>query len=148
MKNHLISCPIFAKELEAVLPALTGEPLVTFMDYTVHISPQAMEQELGQAIAAARKEGATISLLVGRECKALQPIADIAGACCGSLSRGHNCLEIILGRDRAIQLQENRTTIMTPAWIRMINNSIADGHWSVEDARLNFGWYDKIILSN
>ena len=146
MKNHLISCPIFAKELEAVLPEIAGGPTVKFMDYTVHLDPQAMEDQLGKSIEAAGVEGAAITLLVGQECKALQPIGQIAKACHGSLPTGHNCLEIILGRERARKLQENRTTIMTPAWIRMINNSIADGHWTVEDTRLNFGWYDKIIL--
>ena len=35
---------------------------------------------------------------------------------------------------------------MTPAWIDMITNSIADGHWTVEDARINLGRYDRIIL--
>jgi hypothetical protein len=28
----------------------------------------------------------------------------------------------------------------------MINQSIADGFWTVEDARLNLGWYDRILL--
>ncbi|HIJ79616.1 MAG: DUF1638 domain-containing protein [Desulfobulbaceae bacterium] len=146
MKNHLITCPIFARELEAVLPELGGGPLVKLMDYTVHISPQVMAAELGLAVATARDEGAGVSLLVGRECECLQPIGELADGCAGSLPRGKNCIEILLGRKPAEKLQENRTTIITPAWIRMINNSIADGHWTVEDARLNFGWYDKIIL--
>lgn len=35
---------------------------------------------------------------------------------------------------------------MIPAWNNMINNFIADGHWTVEDARINLGCYDRIIL--
>ena len=35
---------------------------------------------------------------------------------------------------------------MTPSWIRMINQSIADGQWSVTDARVNLGWYNKILI--
>jgi len=51
-----------------------------------------------------------------------------------------------LGQERARALQENRTTIMTPGWIEMFNKSIAEGFWTVEDARINLGWYDKILL--
>jgi hypothetical protein len=116
------------------------------MDYTIHNSAETMEDELSKSIETAREDGAAISLLVGQECKAQQPISHIADSCCGSLPPGHNCIEIILGRDRAKDLQENRTTIMTPAWIKMIKNSIADGFWTVEDARINLGWYDKILL--
>ena len=35
---------------------------------------------------------------------------------------------------------------MTPAWIRMITQSIQDGNWSITDARINLGWYDKILI--
>ena len=146
MKHHLISCPVFAKELEAVLAEIAAKPTVHLMDYTIHNSSQTMENELSKSIKIAREDGGAISLLVGQECKALQPISNIAATCCGSLPDGHNCIEIILGRDRAKDLQDNRTTIMTPAWIRMINNSIADGYWTVEDARINLGWYNQILL--
>ena len=105
-----------------------------------------MEEELARCIASAREEEATISILVGRECQALQPLSTIADNCCGSLPKGHNCIEIILGREKARELQENRSTVMTPAWIEMINNSIAAGHWTVEDARINLGRYDRILL--
>ena len=35
---------------------------------------------------------------------------------------------------------------MTTAWIEMIYKSIADGYWTVDDARINLGRYDRIIL--
>lgn len=145
-KQHLIACPIFARELAAVLGQAGAGATVHFLDYMVHNRPETMERELARAISSARADGAAISLLVGRECQALQPLAAIAGACGGVLPEGHNCLEIILGRERARALQENRTTVMTPAWIEMINKSIADHFWTVADARINLGWYDKILL--
>jgi hypothetical protein len=105
-----------------------------------------MTAELAKAVKKARADGGAISFLVGRECRAHRPIGELAAACGGQLPDGHNCLEIILGRDRVRKLRENRTTLMTPAWIKMITNSIADGHWTVEDARLNLGRYDRILL--
>lgn len=35
---------------------------------------------------------------------------------------------------------------MTPGWIEMITNLVADDRWTVEDARLSLGWYDRILL--
>ncbi len=145
-KHHLIACPIFAKELAAVLPEIAAEATVQLMDYRVHNSAKVMEKELARCIETAGAEGAAISLLVGQECQAQQPLRDIADHCGALLPAGHNCLEIILGRDKARTLADKRTTIMTPAWIDMINNSISDGFWTVEDARINLGRYDRIIL--
>ena len=145
-KRHLITCPIFAKELAAVLSEIIPAPSVQLMDYRVHHRAKIMEKELARGIEVAEGEGAAISILVGRKCEALQPLSDIAASCGALLAEGHNCIDIILGRERARELQGNRSTVMTPAWIEMINNSIADGYWTVEDARINLGRYDRIIL--
>jgi hypothetical protein len=53
---------------------------------------------------------------------------------------------MLIGTEFANTLQENRTSLMTPAWISMINQSIKDGQWTVTDARLALGWYNKILL--
>lgn len=145
-KHHLITCPIFAKELAAVLSQTTAAPIVKLLDYRVHFSAEIMAKEAAKGVATAGEEGAAISFLVGRECESLQPLSDISGSCGGLLPDGLNCIEIILGREKARELQENRSTVMTPAWIEMITNSIADGHWTVEDVRINLGMYDRIIL--
>ena len=146
MKHHLISCPVFAKELAAILAQLSLDPALHLMNYKVHLSSRDMEQELDRAILAGRDVGGAISLLVGQECQAQQPISHIAENCKGRLPAERNCIDIFLGHERALALQENRTTIMTPGWIEMFNKSIAEGFWTVEDARINLGWYDKILL--
>lgn len=146
MKHHLISCPIFAKELAAVLAELSLDPAVHLMNYQVHLSSRDMEQELARSIQAPRDGGAAIALLVGQECQAQQPISHIAENCRGKVPAERNCIDIFLGQERARVLQKNRTTIMTPGWIEMFKQSIAEGFWTVEDARINLGWYDKILL--
>ena len=145
-KHHLISCPIFTKELAAVLSQNMPRTIVKLLDYRVHFSAEVMAQEVAKNVAMAEGEEADISFLVGRECESLQPLSSIADGCGGMLPDGLNCIEMILGRGKALELQENRSTVMTPAWIEMITNSIADGHWSVDDARINLGHYDRIIL--
>ena len=116
MKHHLIYCPIFAKELAAVLPELSADPALHLMNYKVHLSSRDMEQELARFIQVARQDGGAISLLVGQECQAQQPIGHIAERCCGTLPSEQNCIDIFLGQERARDLQKNRTTIMTPGW--------------------------------
>ena len=145
-KHHLVTCPIFAKELAVVLAEISASPRVKLMDYRVHLSAKVMEKEVAKSVETAGAEGAAISFLVGRECEALQPLSDIAASCGALLPEGHNCIDIILGREIAKKLQGNRSTVMTTAWIEMIYKSIADGYWTVDDARINLGRYDRIIL--
>jgi len=145
-KHHLITCPIFAKELAAVLSESETAPTVQLMDYRVHFNAEVMAREAARGVRAAEEEGAGISFLVGRECESLQPLSEIAESCGGRLADGLNCIELFLGREKARALQENRSTVMTPAWIEMITRSIAEGHWTVDDARINMGRYDRIIL--
>lgn len=145
-KHHLIACPIFAKELAAVLGEGNQQPAIQFMDERVHFRPEVMRQEVDKGIATAMAKGASCALLVGRECECSKPITEITEGLNARLPEGMNCIEIILGKERAKELQENRTTVMTPAWMEMIANSIKNRHWTVEDARINLGHYDRIII--
>ena len=146
MSQHIIACPVLAKELQAVLTTLGLTPEVHLMNYHVHINPDSMEEELKNNISKIDKTTESISLLVGKHCNARQPISTIAQQNNASLPNKRNCIELILGKDKCKELQQNRTAIMTPGWITMMNQSIMDGHWKVEDARLNLGWYDQILL--
>lgn len=146
MKHHLISCPIFAKELDVVLSEISNTPDVHLMDYSIHIRAESMQKELSEAIKTAQEKGAAITLLVGQDCQAQQPINHIANSCCGVVPQELNCIEMLLGQEKAKELQANRTSVMTPAWFEMIKSSIDQGLWTVEDARINLGWYDQILL--
>jgi hypothetical protein len=143
---HIIACPVLAQELQAVLKDLPQFPQVHLMDYSIHINPDMMEDELRKNIAEIDRSTDRISLLVGTHCNSRQPITDIARECDARMPPQANCIELILGIEKNNELQQNRTTIMTPGWIAMMNQSIRDGQWRVEDARMNLGWYDRILL--
>ncbi len=142
----LVACPIFRRELESVLEELGSTPTINYMDYTVHSTPLRMEKELQDNAAKVAGTGKELRFLVGRQCKAKRDIEDIVKDCSGKIPQEKNCIEMLIGEELAEKLQKNRTSLMTPAWIRMINQSIADGNWSVTDARLNLGWYNKILI--
>ncbi len=144
-KKHLIYCPVFKNELQAVLPR--AENLTCHaLDYDVHHHPGSMLTQLNEAIGDSQKKGCEFSLLVGKDCECTIPIGTLADENNGRLPDHMNCFEIFLGRKKTLELQQNRTVLMTPGWIEMITNLVADGRWTVEDARLSLGWYDRILL--
>jgi len=142
----LISCPIFQKELESVLQELGLAPTIKYMHYTIHNNPLTMEEQLVEKVADAEKTTKNVRFLVGKHCKGKRDIAEVVEGCNGKIPQARNCIDMLIGRELTKELQKNRTSLMTPAWIRMINQSIADGEWSVTDARVNLGWYNKILI--
>ncbi len=145
MTHHIIACPVFELELQAIMKQLSA-PEIHLMDYSVHINPNTMEKELQDNINAIENSADKMSILVGSQCEARQPITTIASQHKACLPTAHNCIEMILGKQKTDELQQNRTIIMTPGWITMIQQSIRDGNWRVEDARINLGWYDQILM--
>lgn len=145
-ETTLIACPIFAKELESTLATLKLTPLIDYMHYTIHNNPLTMDEELQEGIDKAVQTNNSVRFLLGSHCKGQRSRKEIVENCGGKIPQAKNCIDILIGHDRAKELQQDRTSLMTPAWIRMINRSIADGQWTVTDARLNLGWYNKILI--
>ncbi|HID02160.1 MAG TPA: DUF1638 domain-containing protein, partial [Desulfobacterales bacterium] len=94
----------------------------------------------------ATNTGTEARFLVGKHCKGIRDITEIVQECGGKIPQTRNCIDMLVGTELADKLQKNRTSLMTPGWIKMINQSIQDGNWSVTDARLSLGWYNKILI--
>ena len=144
--TSLIACPIFRKELESVLAELNLSPRINYMHYTIHNNPLKMEEQLQEGVDKASRAGGEVRFLVGKHCKGKRDITEVVDDCGGKIPQARNCIDMLIGDELAKSLQKNRTSLMTPAWIRMINQSIQDGQWSITDARLNLGWYNKILI--
>jgi hypothetical protein len=56
-----------------------------------------------------------------------------------------NCIEAFCGED-AKKLEENRTMIMTPGWVRAWPRIMEALGWDEVDTRINLGRYDSILL--
>ncbi len=141
----LIACPIFEDELKEVLPS-DSEFTIHMMDPVVHSNPKLMKDELTSAIAEVNNININICLMVGCECDCDTGIKEIAKDAKAKHPSGKNCIEIILGPEKAKELQNDRTIIFTQGWLRMIKNSLENGLWSEVDVRTNYGYYDRIIL--
>ncbi len=142
----IIACPIFSRELEHVLMELHLVPAINYMHYTIHNNPLIMEEELRAHVQNAKNTGHDVRFLVGKHCKGKRDMIEVVEDCNGKIPHARNCIDMLIGEELAKELQKNRTSLMTPAWIRMINQSIEEGNWSVTDARLNLGWYNKIVI--
>jgi hypothetical protein len=145
-KTHLIYCPIFRNELRAVLGQGRGDLTLHELGYDVHNHSAIMLKQLKEGILEAQKEGCTFSMLIGRDCECDVPIRKLALENKGCVPDHINCIEMFLGREKTLELQKNRTVLMTPGWIQMIQYAIASDLWTVEDARMSLGWYDRILL--
>jgi len=142
----IIACPIFQRELESVLLELNLAPAIKYLHYTIHNNPLIMEEQLVEKVSDAEQSTQNVRFLVGKHCKGKRDMADVVKGCNGKIPQARNCIDMLIGRELTKELQKNRTSLMTPAWIRMINQSIAEGQWSVTDARVNLGWYNKILI--
>ena len=129
-----------------MLEELGLAPRISYMHYTIHNSPTIMAEQLQTSIDKVSATGADVRFLVGKQCKGKQDISEVVEDCGGKIPQARNCIDMLIGNEMARDLQKDRTSLMTPAWIRMINQSIKDGQWSVTDARLNLGWYNKILI--
>ncbi|MBU1138454.1 MAG: DUF1638 domain-containing protein [Proteobacteria bacterium] len=144
--RSLIVCPIFRKELEKVLQELGLAPRISYMHYTIHNNPMRMEEELQSSLEKVRTKNNDVRFLVGRHCKGKRDMTEVVEDCGGKIPQARNCIDMLIGDELTKKLQKDRTSLMTPAWIRMINQSIKEGQWTVSDARLNLGWYNKILI--
>jgi hypothetical protein len=144
-KKHLIYCPIFRDELQAIVSQLDG--LTTSeLSYDVHNHPELMMQQLQEGIWQAQQKNKDFSILVGKDCECSQPISEIVQQQDGRVPNRMNCFEIFLGKEKTLELQQNRTVLMNPGWLTMIKTTLDSGLWTVEDARISLGWYDRILL--
>lgn len=141
--NHLIACPVFKEEIEAILPSNTNLS-IHYMDRLIHNDAKKMLQELESAASSA--PGSNIGLLVGRECFCEISINDFAHKINANLIDEKNCIEAILGLEKTERLQENRTTIHTRGWMEMITQSIKSDPINRDSIRIMLGHYEKLIL--
>ncbi len=138
----LVACKIFEEELKAVLPEDSDIDII-WLEAALHCNLYRLEEGLEEALLAANRPGCDIKILYGKSCHPEIPL----------LSKEHNvktlcvrnCIEAFLG-DRAIELEDNRTMIMTPGWVRAWPSIMKGLGWDEVDVRTNLGRYERILL--
>ncbi len=143
MKKKIIASQIFTDELLAVLPEEYKDIDITWLDAGLHWNFDKLEFTLKQALKDSVAEGTDARVLFGNGCH--PDICQIINNHCGKIIGAKNCLEAFC--DKSIDaLEQNRTMVITPGWVRFFPNMMAAAGWDEVDIRQNFGRYDRFLL--
>ncbi|MDR1656869.1 MAG: DUF1638 domain-containing protein [Deltaproteobacteria bacterium] len=148
MPTTIIGCDIFREELEWVLarhPELNVTPV--WLKAGLHNDLTLLENTLTQALD--RLDSADdLRLALGYGC--LPHMPEIASRKGLPLLSVRNCMEAILGLEKLRELEQNRTMVITPSWLRKTwfapDGLRAMLGWDNTDFRVNFGRYDRILI--
>lgn len=109
----------------------------------MHADLQCLEKKLTNTLKRGKTIATDIRLFFGNGCH--PDIGDIAKRFDARLSPVKNCIDAFCG-GKAKYIEQNKTMIMTPGWIRAWTNSMKSLGWTDVDVRINLGRYDKILL--
>jgi len=138
----MIACSVFEKELQACLPA-DGRPDIIWIDAGLHADLPRLEAKLTKILEECQSDGAEVQVFFGSGCHPeINRLVKRFGA---GIAPVKNCIEAFCG-ENVKKLEENRTMIMTPGWIRAWPRIMEALGWDEVDVRINLGRYDRILL--
>jgi hypothetical protein len=150
-RRLVVACGIFDEELGALMPELEKlyDLTVIRLPPGYHCDVEALEAKLGQALEGlAEGDRAKARLLFGRKC-----LPEMDGFCARrkvACLPTANCLSAMAGDERVKGLEDGKTMVITPAWIRKLFLSPegipASMKWDAADFRMNFGRYDRMVV--
>ncbi|MDR3149233.1 MAG: DUF1638 domain-containing protein [Oscillospiraceae bacterium] len=143
----LLSCGIFKYELEAIRPDLERELgtaiLADFLPPALDVNFNLLESALRGKLTDAKEPAA---LLYGSMCHPNMPAltADLNAI----LPKPSNCMGMFVPPERLEQLSGGENIFfLTLGGLRQWKDIYLGGHgWDEVDARMNFGYIDRIIL--
>ena len=142
-KKKIIACQIFTDELLAVLPEVYRDTDIIWLDPGLHYNLDKFEKAMKQALKDVGKEGVDTGVLFGKGCH--PDVCHMINSQGGTILGVRNCLEAFCHED-IDELQQNRTMVVTPGWVRFFSSMMASAGWDEVDIRQNFGHYDRILL--
>ena len=147
-RTTLIACKIFEEELTHFLrnnPDLAGLEVI-WIDAGLHNDLALLEKELTTAMDRAKAlGGGEVKLLFGHGC--LPGLAELAAERGVTLSPVKNCIAAFLAEGEIARIEQNKTMIMTPAWVRIWPDSMRRvSGWDEVDFRINLGRYERILV--
>ena len=143
----LIACGIYRDELEQILPGLDAYELkIIWLESGLDNNLEMLEAKLDEAISENRDAG--LRLMFGRACLPhMDEFAEKRGV---STLSAKNCVAAMIGDARKLELEQDRTMVVTPAWVRQMwldpGGVKAILGWTETDFRINLGRYDRILI--
>lgn len=138
----LIACRIFEDEIKAVLHVETKIEIL-WLDAALHADLPRLKAELTKALSTTIGDDADVRILFGGSCH--PEIGILANQYGAKILSAKNCIEIFLG-DKSRYLEESRTMVMTPGWVRVWPQIMKSLGWDEVDVRINLGRYERILI--
>lgn len=142
-RKKLIACKIFKNELTAVLPEKYKDIDIIWLDPGLHYDLGKIEVAIKNELKQAKTEGADARVLFGNACH--PDMCSIVEENDGKILGSKNCLHAFCG-EKLRELEQDRTTVVTPGWIRYFSDMMEAAGWDEVDIRMNLGRYDRILL--
>jgi hypothetical protein len=138
----LIACKVFEDELKACLnPA--EKMRVVWIEAALHADLDRLEQTLSSVLQELAVDGRELRLLYGSGCH--PDLGRLAARFGVPVAPVKNCIEAFC-RERTQELEQHRTMIMTPGWVRAWPEIMAAMGWNEIDMRIQLRRYDHILL--
>jgi hypothetical protein len=144
----ILSCGIFQWELEKILPEieqeLGGNIRVKFLPPALDVSEPKLEAGIKEGLASFDNQ--KCAWLYGGMCHTR--MAELANESGSVYPSPANCAAIFLGPEKKKELDaQGNFYYLTLGGLRLWKDIYQQGHgWDATDARVNFGYFDKIIV--
>jgi hypothetical protein len=114
-----------------------------------HCLIEELEKKLTEALSSDLiQDKNEARLFIGRNC--LPDMREFAARHGVKLLPTDNCLSAMVGKEKLIELEKDKTMVLTPAWIRKMflhpEGIPAFLNWDETDFRVNFGRYDRFLI--
>lgn len=139
----IIACKIFADELKTVLSSDDMEAQIFWIDAALHTDLPRLEKALRKSLSRLEKTAGHPVVLLGGSC--LPEIDALLKQYEAVRLPSGNCIEAFTGLKKQ-ELDNDRTMIMTPGWIRAWPEIMKALGWDEVDVRINLGRYERILL--
>ncbi|PKM80929.1 MAG: hypothetical protein CVU89_11330 [Firmicutes bacterium HGW-Firmicutes-14] len=144
MEKTFIGCSMLDQEINQVLKELGIENDIVYIDAALHVDLDKLEQALRGRLDIVGQDKEPV-VLVGSKCH--PDIGSIVGEYKGRIICGGNCIELLIGPKLQEFDGEAKTFYVTAGWLKNWKRIFIEGlNWDPVEARINFGWYDRIML--
>ncbi len=150
MDARIVACGILQPELELIMKRIKElqppgtEIKVTYVPPGLHVDYDKLKDGITSTLDTVTDDKKV--LLFGSMCHPeIGEFTEKYGVV--RLEPG-NCVEMILGKERQREIEKTaKVFYLTPGWLQNWRDIFKKGQgWDEVDARINFGFYDKILL--
>ena len=146
-KITLAGCGIFQEEIEHILKEEHPEVAINWLEVGLHDNIERLEEVLDAVAGEHRRAGGgPLGFLYGWAC--LPTMKDFAKERGVAALPVKNCLAALVGDAKLKELEQNRTLVASPGWVRKmwLGRAGSPTGWTADDYRMQFGRYDLILV--